>query len=196
MVVDRTAGASAEQEYATIVADPPWEYAEGFNGFGNRRALPYASMTLDELAALPVPQLLKREGYLFLWSTNRHLPLAHDLVRSWGFSYRQTLTWDKGEGSGGLGGMFATTSEFVVVAQNIRPGTNAHGSRTKRVRHPESVLRYPRQKGHSTKPDAFLDLVETVAPGPYLELFARRKRLGWHAWGNEIESDIDVGLVA
>lgn len=38
---------------------------------------------------------------------------------------------------------------------------------------------------HSAKPEAFLDLVEQVSPGPYLELFARRNRLGWDTWGNE-----------
>ncbi len=179
--------------YATIVIDPPWEYAGGFNGFGKRQPLPYESLTVEEIAALPVPRLLAREGYVFLWTTNRYLPDATDIVQhSWGFSYRQTLTWDKGEGSGGLGGMFATTSEFVIVAQNIRPGTNAHGSRTRRVRHAESVLRFPRPSRHSQKPEAFLDLVEAVAPGPYLEMFARRKRLGWDVWGDEVDSDVEV----
>lgn len=38
---------------------------------------------------------------------------------------------------------------------------------------------------HSQKPEAFLDLVERVSPGPYVELFARRDRLGWDTWGNE-----------
>jgi N6-adenosine-specific RNA methylase IME4 len=35
-------------------------------------------------------------------------------------------------------------------------------------------------------------MVEEVSPGDYLELFARRKRPGWHSWGNEIESDIQL----
>jgi N6-adenosine-specific RNA methylase IME4 len=38
---------------------------------------------------------------------------------------------------------------------------------------------------HSQKPEAFLDLIERVSPGPYVELFARRDRLGWDTWGNE-----------
>lgn len=36
---------------------------------------------------------------------------------------------------------------------------------------------------HSEKPAAFLDVVEEVAPGPYVELFARQPRLGWDSWG-------------
>lgn len=43
---------------------------------------------------------------------------------------------------------------------------------------------WPRGK-HSAKPEAFLDLVEALSPGPYVELFARRDRLGWDTWGNE-----------
>jgi len=26
----------------------------------------------------------------------------------------------------------------------------------------------------------------------YLELFARRKRLGWASWGNEVSCDVDI----
>ena len=40
---------------------------------------------------------------------------------------------------------------------------------------------------HSKKPEAFQDIVETVSPGPYLEMFARRQRAGWDTWGNEID---------
>jgi N6-adenosine-specific RNA methylase IME4 len=170
--------------YRTIVADPPWPYDDGFNGWGRRRHLPYEQMTLQQLITLPVRDLCEREGYLFLWATNRYLPTAFSLLREWRFTYRQTLTWDKGDVGSGLGGMFATNAEFILVAQNIRSGTNAHGARTHGERIPTSVFRWPRGE-HSAKPEAFLDLVEQVSPGPYLELFARRQRLGWDTWGNE-----------
>ena len=51
-------------------------------------------------------------------------------------------------------------------------------------REPSSWHQWPRGR-HSTKPEAFIDMVERVSPGPYLELFARRQRLGWDTWGNE-----------
>lgn len=44
---------------------------------------------------------------------------------------------------------------------------------------------------HSAKPEAFLDLVETVSPGPNLELFARRNRFGWATAGNQC---LDFGV--
>jgi N6-adenosine-specific RNA methylase IME4 len=42
-----------------------------------------------------------------------------------------------------------------------------------------------RQFGHSAKPEAFIDMVEQVSPGPYVELFARRARFGWDYWGDQ-----------
>jgi N6-adenosine-specific RNA methylase IME4 len=45
---------------------------------------------------------------------------------------------------------------------------------------------------HSQKPEAFQDMVEKISPGPYLELFARRRREGWASWGNEVQCDINL----
>jgi N6-adenosine-specific RNA methylase IME4 len=143
-------------------------------------------MTLDEIAALPVSSLIRKEGYLFLWTTNKFLERGFEVCRAWGFTPRQTLVWCKPPNGKGLGGMFATTTEFVIVGQAIREGTNAHGRRTVGDRVDSSWFEWPRTT-HSTKPPAFQDVVERVAPGPYLELFARSVRLGWDSWGKGYE---------
>jgi len=176
-------------KFHCVVADPPWEYKGGFNGWGKRRALPYQSLCLDDLKGLPVASLIEKEGYLFLWTTNRWLERAFEVVRAWQCVPRQTLTWCKARGQKGLGGMFATNTEFIIIGQKIREGTHAHGSRTARERVGSSWFEWPQGK-HSQKPEEFQDVVEIVCPGPYLELFARRKREGWSVWGDEVESDI------
>lgn len=176
--------------YATLVVDPPWPYPEGWPPFGptskggdrpGRRRLPYSSMSIAEIKALPVAQLAKTEGYLFLWATDRYLEDALAVVRAWGFTKKQTVVWCKQPGGQRPGGMFATTAEFIIVAQKINPGANAHGRRTK-GRVDRSWFEWPRG-AHSEKPAAFLDMVEQVSPGPYVELFARRQRIGWDSWG-------------
>lgn len=50
--------------YATIVADPPWEVKRSSNyrwregrASGKQMALPYPTMTVDEIAALPVKDM-------------------------------------------------------------------------------------------------------------------------------------------
>jgi N6-adenosine-specific RNA methylase IME4 len=171
--------------FATVVIDPPWPYPEGFNGFGNRRELPYGAMTIDDIQDLKVTSLLKREGYLFMWTTNKYLGPAFDILSAWGLTYRQTLTWCKPE-VGGLGGMFGTNTEFILVGQKIKPGTNAHGARTKGKRLPTSWFEWPRRE-HSQKPEEFYDILEQVAPPPYADVFARRMRLGWKSFGDEVD---------
>lgn len=37
-------------------------------------------------------------------------------------------------------------------------------------------------------------MIETITDEPRLEMFARRARLGWHVWGNEVESDVEIPL--
>lgn len=45
---------------------------------------------------------------------------------------------------------------------------------------------------HSHKPEMFLDEIERISPGPYLEMFARRQRLGWDTWGNEALNHVQI----
>src|SRR3990167_7921790 len=67
-------------KYRTIVVDPPWDYTgttfrEGA-GHGKKyanRELPYPSMTLAEIAALPVADWAADDAVLFLWTTSRYL---------------------------------------------------------------------------------------------------------------------------
>lgn len=72
--------------------------------------------------------------------------------------------------------------DALVAEINARKGTAPPVSLT---RAPGRWFQWPRSRGHSGKPDAFQDMVEQVSPGPYLEMFARRDRLGWDTWGNE-----------
>lgn len=180
--------------YRTIVADPPWAYPDGWpalstspqaatrgyrvaEGTQQRRSLPYDDMTVNAIAALPVSEWSMADAHLFLWTTNRYLRDAFGVAEAWGFRPSQVLTWCKPPKGIGPGGVFANSSEFCVYARRGKP---EHFQRTDRT-----WWEWPRSNTHSRKPEAFLDLVESVVPGPYLELFSRRARLGWDTWGNE-----------
>lgn len=186
-------------KYRTIVADPPWSFGAADDqrqvGFPrtpskwSRRVLkpmPFPTMGESELRALPIDELGQRDCNLFCWSTQRHLPLCLQLVREWGFGYRQTLVWQKTSALPVGGSVAPNDVEFLVVSSRGIAGW------TGRLRSCVTVA--PQQKKHSRKPDAFLDYVEQISPGPYLELFARRQRLGWDTWGNEALEH--VGLTA
>lgn len=191
-------------QYRTIVADPPWAYDEGwpdastsplsaFNhgvrpeGRQRRVALPYGSMTLDAIKALPVGDLADDDSHLLLWTTNRYVVDAYDVARAWGFRPSQLLTWCKSRRGLGPGGVFANTSEFILYARRGKP--------THTVRQDSTWWEWPRGP-HSAKPDASLDMIEASFPGPYVELFARRARFGWDYWGNESLGTAELGDVA
>lgn len=187
--------------YRTIVADPPWPYPEGFarstptgkslnkkrdtwaedNKF-QRKELPYIAMPLPEIKALVLPA--DDDCRLFLWTTNKWLLAAGEVLAEWGFEYRQTLVWHKAEGGPFITSVAPNTAEFVLVATVGKPERT--GS------FPSQVLKFPAIRQHSTKPEAFLDYVEQVSPGPYLEAFARRNRLGWDTWGNESLEHVEL----
>jgi N6-adenosine-specific RNA methylase IME4 len=180
-------------KYRTIVADPPWDYREVLpghtpsNGSSHRHDFPYPTMTVADIEMMNVSGWADAGGCnLFCWTTNRYFPDAFHVVEAWGFTYTQTIVWRKTGNPPPHGGSIAPNhAEYLLVARR-------RGGARWLNRLPSSVVDVPRQS-HSRKPDAFLDLIERVSPPPYLELFARRQRLGWDTWGNEALEHVEVG---
>ena len=183
--------------FRCIVADPPWpikpiaampRVSEGSNGKGTRNGLqvkrfvpvPYPTMTIAEIEALPVAGVADKDAHLYLWTINRYVEQAYSVARAWGFKPSTLLTWAK-KPRGIMLGTFTGSTEFILFA---RRGTCQALRRLDTTWFP-----WPRHNAHSRKPEAFQDMVETVSPGPYLELFARRPRLNWTVWGNEVEAN-------
>jgi N6-adenosine-specific RNA methylase IME4 len=129
-------------------------------------------MSLDELAALHIPSA--DDSHLYLWVTAAFLRDGFNLLDAWGFTYKTILTWCKP--SIGMGNYFRVNTEHVLFATRGRQPTLRNDVGT--------WFEAPRTK-HSAKPESFYDLVESCSPGPWLEMFARRRRFGWHTWGNE-----------
>jgi len=49
---------------------------------------------------------------------------------------------------------------------------------------------------HSKKPEEIRRrIVKLMGDIPRIELFARQKTEGWDVWGNEVQSDIELGQV-
>lgn len=178
--------------YATIVVDPPWPYPDAhrwpatsgdpgkWRSGVRRDSIGYSTMSLDAIISLDVEALAARACRLFLWTTSAFLFDSPALFTAWGFTYRQTLVWSKTGQLPPFGGSVApNTAEFLLVATRGAPPVlqRAEGS----------LIEAPKPRTHSSKPQAFLDLVELVSPGPYAELFARAPRLGWDSWGNGYE---------
>lgn len=168
--------------YSTIVADPPWAldwHAGRGKGRSGVDGLPYSTMTVDAIKGLPVGSLAGKSAHLWLWTTWNFLWEAPDVAEAWGFTPSYMITWAKP--SIGMGGRFRHSCEYVLFCERGRqlPITNRRNLGT--------WFSWPTTH-HSAKPDAFLDLVEDVSPGPYVELFCRRPRFGWDSWGKGYEA--------
>lgn len=170
-------------KYRTIVADPPWEYErtgvtfkDATSGEFEGHGLPYSTMTLGQIADVPVRHLAARDAHLYLWTTQKYLRDAYWIAEAWGFNVSSVLVWCKPVRGWTVGGTFMSTTEFVLFCRR--------GSLKAQTRVERQWFEWSRGE-HSAKPEAFMDLVEQVSPGPRIELFSRRARLGWDTWGDQ-----------
>lgn len=183
-------------QFSTIVADPPWPYKtpgqigaslehrpnrDKTLGAGNAGSKSrYGSMSIPELCAMEVPSAAN--SHLYLWFTNAFAPEAHEIAKAWGFRPITILTYVKMKADGTpsmkMGHYFRGATEHILFG--VRGSLDLRASRAI----PTAFL-WPRLP-HSEKPEAFYGLVEEASPPGYLELFARKTRLGWTTWGNEV----------
>jgi N6-adenosine-specific RNA methylase IME4 len=158
----------------------------------------YASMPIEEIIALPVADLAHPDGaHCVLWTTGTHLELAFDVLDAWGFKFSSMMfVWLKlkpfmRNGSllrvlrlieldfhVGRGKTTRKNAEFALLGRRGSPPRAAGDVR-------ELIITPLRE--HSRKPDESYERIMRYSPGPYVELFARNRRAGWHSWGREID---------
>jgi len=178
-------------KYGVILADCPWQYRNtGGLGHAERH---YATMATEEIAALPVEELAAHDAVLILWATWPQIPEALKVIGAWGFEYKAGFPWVKIVGEPcpnffgetimrprfGNGWWVRGASEPVLIATRGKPRLPSQ---------PWVGLLCDRME-HSRKPADLYEYAESLER-PRLELFARRKREKWHAWGNQVDSDI------
>jgi N6-adenosine-specific RNA methylase IME4 len=153
---------------------------------GEQTALPYPTMTVEEIKGLPVGCMAEPDAHLWLWTTNAFLEDGFAIMRAWGFRYLAPIHWVKPSGFG---------CWFVHRTQTILFGYRQK-CRFPQARFRPNIFMTGNPPRHSEKPEEAFALIESVSPGPYLELFARRKRQNWTCWGNEVDAGSSIELTA
>jgi N6-adenosine-specific RNA methylase IME4 len=172
-VQDLTQLIRARRTFSTIYADPPWQYGNQATRAATDNH--YDTMTVADIAALPIAQLAAPAAHVHLWTTNAFLFDAKHILEAWGFAYKSVLVWVKPHM--GIGNYWRVAHEFLVL------GVRGHLPFLDHAR--KSWVEADREQ-HSTKPQIFRSLIERVSPAPRLELFGRRSAPGWTVWGNAI----------
>lgn len=182
--------------YATLIADPPWEYSNSaVQGAADKH---YPTMSVEEICALPVADLAADDAVLLLWATWPKLfEAAPQVIAAWGFEYVTGFPWVKLSGDPrrnlwgdweykpqyGTGFWVRGCTEPILVCKRGKAAPKDAGNYCGIV---------SENFRHSRKPENLYEYAEAHT-GPHLELFARRPRDGWAVWGNEVERTVTLG---
>ena len=180
--------AAAGRKFATILADPPWQFQNrtGKVAPEHKRLSRYGTMSLDEIRSLPVREISTDTAHLYLWIPNALLPEGLAVMGTWGFKYKSNLVWHKirkdgGSDGRGVGFYFRNVTELLLF------GVRGKNARTLPPGRSQVNYMSSRKREHSRKPDEQYPIIESCSPGPYIELFARGDRKGWFGWGNQAD---------
>ena len=154
----------------------------------HRRLARYETMTVDEIAAMPVADIVSEPAHLYLWVPNALLPEGLRVMADWGFAYKSNIVWHKvrkdgGSDGRGVGFYFRNVTEILLF------GVRGKNARTLAPGRRQVNMMETRKREHSRKPDEQYAIIEGCSKGPYLELFARGTRPGWTYWGHQARDD-------
>ncbi len=184
------------KKYNIIYADPAWKFgSKQLQVYDGERFKPledeYRTSEAVEFNKLPIKDITEDDCALFLWTTDAHMEEALELIKAWGFKYKTVaFIWKKvskkGKQLSTLGSWTMKNCEICLFA------TKGAMLKHKKANNIQQLIEAERTK-HSKKPNVFADkIVELFGDLPRIELFARDKKEGWDAWGDEIESDIKL----
>jgi N6-adenosine-specific RNA methylase IME4 len=174
--------------FATIVADPPWQFTNrtGKMAPEHKRLCRYSTLGLQEIKNIPVQIAAEETAHLYLWVPNALLAEGLEVMKAWGFTYKSNLIWykirkDGGPDGRGVGFYFRNVTEVILF------GVRGKNPRTLRPGRSQPNIITSRKREHSRKPDEQYKIIESCSWGPFLEMFSRGNRDNWTCWGNQAE---------
>lgn len=176
------------RRFRTVLADPPWRFMNRTGKIApeHHRLSRYGTMSVEQIADLPISEIVEPTAHLYLWVPNALLAEGLTVMRAWGFTYKSNIVWHKlrkdgGSDGRGVGFYFRNVTELILF------GTRGKNARTLAPGRRQVNYIGTRKREHSRKPDEQYDVIESCSPGPYLELFGRGVRPNWATWGDQAD---------
>jgi N6-adenosine-specific RNA methylase IME4 len=182
--------------HRVMVADPPWAPRDKLPGRGRGAAKHFPVMTTTQLLGyLPALELqgevrIAGDALLVLWRLASMQTDALDVARAWGFRVVSELVWSKLTAKGkqhfGMGRTVRASHETALICVRGRVSRVIQSHSVRSVFSAPVPCDKNGRPIHSAKPDEVFPIVEELAGGPGLELFARKRREGWAQIGNQL----------
>jgi len=177
-----------EKKYELIYADPPWNQTKG----GLRKVRPNQEKKLDykTLSLEDIKKILQKlnSQTLFLWTIDKYLFEAQKIAEELGYKLHARIIWDKENGIAPAFTIRYSHEYLLWFYKSPMPKI------VKEMQGKFTTVLRERSTKHSKKPICAYNLIESLYPTQKkIELFAREKRESWDVWGNEVESDIELG---
>ncbi len=183
-------GFAGSRRFSTVLADPPWQFTNktGKVAPEHKRLARYATLSFEEIGALPVAAVTRETAHLYLWCPNALLPEGIAVMQAWGFTYKSNLVWHKVRKDGGPG---RPRRRLLLPQCHRTDPVRRQGKNARTLAPGRRQVNYlaTRKREHSRKPDEQYAIIEACSPRPFLELFARGTRKGWATWGNQADDD-------
>ncbi|MBB3996895.1 MT-A70 family methyltransferase [Aureimonas pseudogalii] len=178
--------------YDVVVIDPPWPWkAYSDKGLEKSPEAQYVTMSMADIAAMPVGDLLAPGGMLIMWGTWPLIEAQATIMRGWGVPPVTGGVWAKRTVNGklrwGTGFVLRSVCEPFLIGR-LKGGSFARGKVPNLIETLSDAAIDGLAREHSRKPEEFFQLIETLVPvGRRADIFSRQRRPGWDGFGNEAE---------
>ena len=179
-----------EKKYDLIYADPAWRQSKGgkksVRPNSSGKDLDYSVISLDEIKDILESFVAQTEdnSILFLWTIDKFLFEAQKIAEELEYKLHARMIWNKVTG---IPCAFTIRygHEYLLYMYKGKFSPVAKGERGKI----HSVFKEQVRK-HSQKPEIAYKIIERLYPdAKKIELFARNRREGWDAWGNQVPNE-------
>lgn len=187
--------------FRVLYADPAWSY-EMFSEKGHKKSPheQYDCMSLQDIKdlrqSINMDMVMAKDSVCIMWAVFPMLPQALEVMEAWGFEFKTGGPWVKttknGKAAFGTGYIYRSAAELFLVGVRGKPKALNRNTRNliwQEVEGELNLANFAQRREHSRKPGCMYLMIESLFPGPYLELFARHQRESpnWTVWGNQTD---------